>query len=831
MANPALALALVGRVGLANINDPVVLDSIKAELAVIEGQLQDAGEVGAAANNEHVPNVDLHVKGDVGAPVASAARESARKIHITVPEVELLMHLMQEQSDGDKTATITSSRQSKGIQLIMIARNLLQQARDQTAWCSLLSDNEESEQTNVKWEGMPRLIALLVLTVALESSAGGKTYVAVSTLSNHIQQAFRYSFQSPESDLCLIDHPEWAINYIRDVVKRYCAIFKLIKQEIHSNTDELFEALLPEAATLAHMEQRPDLREQFRKLCTEFSQHNFVQKWAKALAKEARWFTFTRLPLLVYEYRIALSDTLLTMQQVTIITRTADPKTRLNVSQALFNDDARANIIYSLLRAMTDLATTLRDLDNTAPYEVFADFDKNTTVPCLALKCDANQHEAQLELNYEHDRAYGALDALISLEKTAAINVVKKLLEGENILEAVKCNAVTQNNWYLQDGGFLTQPVKTFIALLKIFDERCKCLETAKSRGEFTTKVIAPIINSYVEYIKGKWNAEDDVFRSCSLTAFLIDATALLYEFLLRYPYSQYMPQVVTTVERVTTKMIAIIGDYVNDIIEEPFSRVHDKRLDIMYYLRDKMTQLAVHCSLKSYKQMLRHVVDNVERRLMAVLLPQRASQIILNTPAHVEMAARNWWVNANAHVNICRSEIVYNELKNLTDAEYCPEDMQTIEDVKAILATNVNELVDAVESIKGDAAFHPVLKDVNTKIYLQRRGVRSTEAGTRYLHTAETRIIESCGNEAESTKTLLDDILSLEESDDRESPRLSQPDKAPLNQNESGEQEVAEKVKKRFKVQKLDVKQVYTLSLHVLSAQIEQQQFIELVN
>ncbi|GBE61197.1 CBS domain -containing protein, putative [Babesia ovata] len=820
MANPALTLALVGRIGLANINNPAVLDSIKAELGVIEGQLQGGGEVSATVHNEHVSSLDVHLNGDIAAPVALSRRESARKVQINVPEVELLMHLIQEreQNDGDKTGTIASSRQSKCIQLIIIARDMLQQARDKTAWCSLLNDNEESEQTKVKWEGMPRLIALLVVTVAMENSAGGKTAAAVSTLSNHIQQAFRYSFQSPESDLCLIDHPEWAINYIRDVVKKYCGIFKLIKQEIHSNTDELFEALLPEAATLAHKEQRHDLREEFVKLCAEFSQHNFVQKWAQALAKETRWFTFTRLPLLVYEYRMALSDTLLTMQQVTNITRTADPKTRLNVSQALFHDDIRANIIYSLLRAMTDLAAALRDLDNTAPYEVFADFDKNTTIPCLELKNNADKDEAQLALNYELDRAYGALDALISLEKTAAINVVKKLLEGENILEGVKCNAATQNNWYLQDSGFLTQPVKTLIALLKMFDERCKCLETAKSRGEFTTKVIAPIINSYLEYIKGKWNAEDDVFRSCSLTAFLIDSTALLYEFLLRYPYSQYMPQVVTNVERVTTKMIAIIGDYVNDIIEEPFSRIHDKRLEIMYYLKDKMTQLAVHCSLKSYKQMLRHVVDNVEKRLMTVLLPQRASQIILNAPAHVEMAEHN-------------CEIVYNELKNLADAKYCPEDMQVIEDVKTIVATNVDELVDAVEFLKGHAAMYPVLKDVNTKIYLQRRGVRNTEAGTSYIHTAETRITESCGNEVDNSKTLLDDILSLEESDDGESPRLNQPDKALLNHNESAEQALVEKVKKRLKVQKLDIKQVYTLSLHVLSAQIEQEQFIKLVN
>ncbi|GIX63954.1 CBS domain -containing protein, putative [Babesia caballi] len=801
MADNVLSLAFVGRLGLANLRGDAKVEAVKAALRGVEAQLEDERRLNAAVSSHAGDDSAQQPSGGAAAPVAAVRVEPAAKSQTTAPEVEMMLHLLREKEmeAEEKTEAIASSRQHLNTQLITVARELIAQARDRTAWCSLV-DAEPEEQGKVKWEGMPRLIALVVVAMALENIENVKSSVVVPALSNHVKHAFRYSFQSPKSDLCVVDHPEWAINYLRDAVRKYHVLFQLVKHEISSSTDELFNALIPEAETTALGDLGQKLRQGFHGLCAEFAQYSFVQKWALELAKEARAFVFSRLPLLVYEYRMTLSDTLLTMHQVTNITRTSGPQTKLSVSQTLFTDELRLNVMYNLLRAMTELATAVRAMDGAAAYEVFADMDRNTTIPCLALKYEADENEMVFELNHERKELCGALDALIALEKAAATGVVRKLFADDGIMEGIKCSSTTHDNWYLQDGGYLTHPVNTLVALLKMFDERCKCMETTKSRGEFATRVMVPVVNAYVEYIKSKWNAEDDVLRSCSLTAFLIDSTALLYDFLLRYPYSQYMAPVVSVVEKVTTKMVAIIGDYVDDLIQEPFSRVHDRRLEVMGTVSEKLMQLAVHCSAKSYKQILRRTVETVEQRLAAVLIPQRASQIILNHGAHLEMATHN-------------CDVIYHELKVLTDGKYCPEDLQLIEvcvrgsvltdaqDIKTLLSTNAEELVAALDAIKGCAAVEPVFRDASTGPCPPHRGARRSESNECRSSVTGSLLIESGSADFADAETAFDDILRLDDTSSDGSPRSQEDGEEPGDAALAGEALVIEKVKQRLKV------------------------------
>lgn len=125
--------------------------------------------------------------------------------------------------------------------------------------------------------------------------------------------------------------------------------------------------------------------------------------------------------------------------------------------------------------------------------------------------------------------------------------------------------------------------------------------------------------------------------------------------------------------------MTHIMRDYINDIMEEPFSNIHERRLDVICYLKEKLLQMAVLCSLKTYKQIIKATFENVEKRLLAVLMPQHVQQIIFNNQTHVEMALQNWYVKP------CKSRfefsnLIYHELKVLTDIKYCPESMHIIE-------------------------------------------------------------------------------------------------------------------------------------------------------
>ncbi|ORM42284.1 uncharacterized protein BXIN_1088 [Babesia sp. Xinjiang] len=644
MTNKSLALAFIGRIGLENLKDPGMLAAVKDALTGIQGEMEDNRWVNTALNEHKEDDWGRQNEADVTIPSPNLRSKPAAKNHANVTEVEMLLQILQEreQAEEDRTGNIMSARQFRNTNLLLAARELIIQAKDKTAWTSIL-ERDQDENEKVQWEGMTRLIALIVLTMTMEKGNATDNSMVVALLSNHIKNAFRYSFQSPKSDLCQVEHPEWAMQYLKDVVKRYQTIFKLIKQEINSNTNELFDALIPGSGRVIPEENKRKLRDGFRTICSEFQHSNFVRKWMLAIAKEARTFVFSRLPLLIYEYKTVPSNKLLNIYQVTNITRTASPQTKLNVSRTLFDNERRANVMYNLLRAIMELSALFRTVDQAPAYEVFADFDQNNMVPCLGLKFDPEKNISQFELNYDHGEICGALDVLISLENTTAKKITKNLLNEENIMESIRCNNMTQNRWFLQDSGYITQPLQTLIALLKIFDERCKCLETTESRSKFTNKVIAPIVNSYIEYIKGKWNAEDDVFRSCSLTAFLVDATALLHEFLLKYPYTQYMSQAQATVERVLNRMISIIGDCVYGLIEKPFGHIHDRHVHVVQYIKQKFIQMAVQCSVKSYKQMLNSCVESVEKRLLAVLIPQRVNKIILDNKAHIEMAIDNW--------------------------------------------------------------------------------------------------------------------------------------------------------------------------------------------
>ncbi|GFE55881.1 hypothetical protein BaOVIS_032850 [Babesia ovis] len=784
-------VALIGRIGLENLKEPVIVAQLKDSFRGFEAQLEDNLWINGSGSSHAEQDWVAQTNVDDDVPITGLRTKQGTKAFASVTEVDILTQLIheREQAGDDKTTQAASTRQIKNTQLLLVLRELLIEARGETGWCSIL-ENDQDENQKGQWEGMPRLIALIVLSITLEKRNGMDNSMAVTLLMNHIKSAFRYSFHSPESGLCHVDHPDWAVQYIRDVVKRYRTVFKHMKQEISSNTAELFNALIPNAPELVNEENKRKLLDGFKLICEQCPYANFVQKWMTNIAKEARSFVFSRLPLLVYEYRITPLNKLLSMSEVTNVTRIANSQTRMDASPSTFDDEARVNVIYNLIRAMTELAAMLRTIDQTACYEVFADFDQNTTVPCLKLKFNEEQDNMELELNYGHDETCGAMDILINLEKTTATKITKKLLTEDVIMESIKCNNMTQHRWYLQDSGYLTQPMQTLIALLKIFDERCKYLETAQSRSKFTTKVIAPIVNSYIDFIKAKWNAEDNVFRSCSLTAFLVDATAVLHEFLLRYPYTQYMATSQATVERVLNRMVSIIGDYADGLVEKPFDHIHDRRLDIIEVLKEKFVQLAVQCSAKTYKQILKSSLERIEKRLMWVLVPQRGDRIKLYNEGHLEMAVEN-------------CEIIYHEFKVLAEVKSLPENMQTIEDIKTLLSTNSDVLIEAVEMIRESMPMESVFKYTNKGMQSQHWGIKQTEQHETPTPSVGSRILESGSLEVDRADTLFDDILRFNDTDGEEedTPASKNADSTQIKKSVTREYKILEKVKSTVKL------------------------------
>lgn len=820
MAEDTVSLAFISRLGLENLRNPVLVESIKASLQGVGNQLDST--IASNAVIQEQSETTLLKESRRACPQAKDAinHHGTSGEHATASEVDILTYLVEADMSAEdhKADSSSDNTQIRAIELTLVIWDLVVKARDNTAWCTPLDDGQQQDG-KIPWHGMPRLIALLVIAMAMEKRYATKKSIVIPVLVNHIKRSFRFSFQSAESNLCVIDHPEWAINYIRDVIRAYQTMFKRIKREVNSATEDLFAAYIPDETAIDNDKNGQRLKDHFAKLCTEFSHGSFFNDWTVSILMEVRLFVYSRLPLLVYDYRTKMPDAKLTVYEMANITNTCDADTKITAMRSFYDDEVKLNLMYNLIRAMTELSTTIRATDHNASFELFADFDKNTLIPCITLALDDESLKPKLQLSYDHGVVYGALDALISLENTAAINVVKNLVGDEGIMDSIRCDKDMQNKWYLHDDGYITQPMNILITLLKMLDERCKCLETSKSKSEFTTKVIVPVLNPYLEFVKAKWNAEDDVFKSCSLTAFLIESTTLLYEFLLKYPYTSYMPQVLASVEKVVNKMTHIMRDYINDIMEEPFSNIHERRLDVICYLKEKLLQMAVLCSLKTYKQIIKATFENVEKRLLAVLMPQHVQQIIFNNQTHVEMALQN-------------CNLIYHELKVLTDIKYCPESMHIIEDIKTLLDTHPEDLITAVETIKTSIRIDSIFKDTNEILDSRHRNPEQQRVVLRTSSLAAKRIsIQSGSIDVDTVKTMMEDVLEPEESDSDDSFTQGTRERQILKNEAVGEQLIIENVKQRLKVQKLNIQQIYTLSLHILYATLETWQFKELSN
>lgn len=95
-----------------------------------------------------------------------------------------------------------------------------------------------------------------------------------------------------------------------------------------------------------------------------------------------------------------------------------------------------------------------------------------------------------------------------------------------------------------------------------------------------------------------------------------------------------------------------------------------------------------------------------------------------------------------------------------------------------------------------------------------------------------------------DTVKTMMEDVLEPEESDSDDSFTQGTRERQILKNEAVGEQLIIENVKQRLKVrlyvvyetenaqvQKLNIQQIYTLSLHILYATLETWQFKELSN
>ncbi|KAK1443114.1 hypothetical protein BgAZ_306320 [Babesia gibsoni] len=816
MADNLQALSFIARLGLGNLKDEVLVESVKASLQGMGAQIMetmvthrdcqiqtDTATVSGSKSNNYV---------DRGALDKNIARREA----VTATELEILNHLMELDADEDQETRAPPSvnMQIRTIELSLALRDLIIKARDQTEWCSTLNSGQQEEGWSMEWDGMNRLIALVVIAMALEKRASKKNLFVVPALVNHLKRSFRYTFQSSESDLCVAEYPEWALNHMKDVLQVYSAVFRRIKRDVTTGVDELFAELVANDRTIGTDENRPRIKAYFEKLCLQFLHGDFFYSWTSSLVKEARWFVYSRLPLLVYDYRNAASDVKLSVNEIANIADAEDPVTKITVTQSFYEDEYQVNLVYNLIRSMTELAATIKAIDHAAAFELFSDFDKNNPVPYVMVTLEKDSLRPRLELGYDYNIVYGALDALISLEATSSKKVLKQLIMEDKLLDNIRCDSAMQNHWYLQDASYITQPLNTIIALLKMFDERCKCLESCKAKSDFTVKVIVPIINSYLEYIKTTWNAEDDIFSSCSLTAFLIESTTTMHDFLVKYPYSVYMPQILASIEKVMHKMILIVGDYVIDIIAEPFSTIHEKRLDVVTFLKEKILQIAVLCNLKSYRQIIKQLVETVEKLLVGILIPQKASHIVLTKPDHVDMALYN-------------CNLVYYEMKELTDSTYCPESTNIIEDIKTLLDTNSEELINTVETMKSSLTIQSIFNDDHAS-----HGGCDSERTVERITQLTKRISIHCDNADEDAEQAeMENILTMSDSDSEDSLMDNAEDESvPITQT-VGEQLIIDRLKQRLKVQKLTAQQIYTLSLHILNATLSPWQIQDLTS
>ncbi|KAK2197428.1 U6 snRNA phosphodiesterase 1 [Babesia duncani] len=637
-----IALSFMSRLGLKQMQDSKYVESIMQSLSALEQGLDESLIIATNSSYNSEENEALKTS---AVHVSTGKLYKARKyskVDQVSTEVDLLGHIMRLKNASLDDDEEIKHRGKEDIKCFLQARNLLIDAIASSAWLSYLDDVLQ-ENDEIAWHGINRLTAALVIALAIEKYIRVKESTLFHLLVDHIIRGFRFSFQSETSELCLLHHPEWAISYMKSVIKKYHGVFKKMKSAIRNETDLLFESYF---GTLESPQSKTYMG-QFKDICNEIANFDLVGEWTVLIAKEVRVFVFSRLPLLMYDYYLIHvnhkeSNKRLDLEALTGVLKKPHPNTHLHVAQSYFDDNIKTSVVYTLLQGMTDLWKLVATLDTSA-REIFGDFDANTIIPSVKIEHGTN-NEFEIVLDYSSDFIYGCLDALIKLERTHTLEIVQRIVDDAVILDAIsgKVGINCPHVAFLQDEGYNGQIVKIVCDILSMFDARSNCLGSLKSKSEYAANVISPLLMFYINDMKNKWNSEESIFESSGIASFLLESATHLYEFLLKYPQSQHIQTNIASLEKILVRMVSIIDEYIKDLLVANFCNIHKEHLGVAKKLCTKLMQIGSQCSATTFVKILKSALDSVQQTLLRVLIPKRRQEIILLKPDHVATTLLN---------------------------------------------------------------------------------------------------------------------------------------------------------------------------------------------
>ncbi|BAM38950.1 conserved hypothetical protein [Theileria orientalis strain Shintoku] len=380
MKENEIALELIGRIGINNFKDKDFVESIKK--CVLHSEIGSSNTINVSNDSNSDRELDDH---DNSEKKSSLKKESLRNKTYNLKEevpiqVQLLEHLVYLRNEsGFSKHDFLIKEDLKCRSLLIFAKNLLVELKRNSSWQSVLDDKSENV-LEYPFEGMEKLFALILMMTRLEKYLRSES-TAAPILANNVLLSFRYIFQSESSNLAVIQHPEWAIEYLRECVKKYMAVFKKAKSDMKLDCTNYFKALMPEPYCDDY-----GLLEEFVLIGAECSVDDVASSWCLLIAKEARLFVYSRLPFLVYDYFMENEDDRVGLRELTRMIASPKKSTVLEVSRSSFSDDKVTSVIYSLVGSMVEFASYLRGFDPASSYELFSDFDNNTIVPFIMIQ-------------------------------------------------------------------------------------------------------------------------------------------------------------------------------------------------------------------------------------------------------------------------------------------------------------------------------------------------------------------------------------------------------------------------------------------------------------
>uniref|UniRef100_A0A3B0MJN5 Uncharacterized protein n=1 Tax=Theileria annulata TaxID=5874 RepID=A0A3B0MJN5_THEAN len=829
MKENEIALTFINRIGLENIKNKEIYESIKKCLFNTEVKTTNSSNTTQTTNLQNETNNFNN----------SNEKSKLKKNQITFKtsnlqdenliQVQLLQHLVylrNESNDDTHDSSFKDDLKSKS--LLIFSKNLLIEFKRNSSWYSILDDTaEDGPEKTLK--GIDKLIALVLCLRRLEKYTNIESSV-VSLLASNVLFSFRYTFQSETSNLSVLDHPEWAIDYMKNTVKKYVRVFKNVKSELKFDTTKYFNALIPQPYS-----DDPSLLEEFSVICKEIGMDEIISNWSMLLAKETRLFVYSRLPFLVYDYFLENDYSRLELSQLIKLIGTPDSSNLLEVSRSTFEDEKVNSVIYTMMNSLVNFAMYLRSFDQYASFELFSDFDNNTLVPYIMIqlyhyplitdgpnnidgsdlihssnvgdgfnqadlnssledfnhnssvnpdtltsndKC--NRMDSKIMLCFDSNILFGCLDALLEMENAHVMTLMRKLVSIELFSDSIGVRSGLTANMYLQDRQFLTQVSNLLTALLNRIELRCQCLRFLESKKKYVSKVIVPMLDYFVENVKHIWNSLDSILDSCTISCLLMESATSLYEFFQEFPLSELMPESLSKLETVNQKMITIFDQYFVELYYDSFKHVHRQPLEVLNTITNKLLRnqifsifkICALCSYKNYKKIVTQAITSMEKLLVSILIPNKSIVFILEDEDDVETTLSN-------------CQYMLDCVKKLVEPVDFKESVQMVQDMVVILSMETVELNTSAE-------------------YLNLLGTTRI-SGKGSGNDKQGQESRDKSKNGEASETFLSSVLY----DDFEGD-------VPEDIHNSL---IVSKIKEKLKIKKLSLSQTYTLIIHILSA------------